>query len=217
VVLTDANRAQILSLGEDLPRLWNAATTTVAERKQILRLLLKEVALDQRRERGRVWIRIVWQTGAISEHRIRRRVQAYTDYADLDRLEARIRTLNAAQKTDGEIAALLTAEGFVSARGRAFSGGEIHLLRKRWRIATVKINGTDANPRRWPDGTYSVQGAAEALGITPQTVFDWLQKGRLVGRQLKNGMPWQIVLSDQQLADLKAQIRRTTRSRKGAP
>jgi hypothetical protein len=48
-------------------------------------------------------------------------------------------------------------------------------------------------------------------------VFDWLQKGRLVGQQLKNGMPWQIVLSDQQLADLKAQIRRTTRSRKGAP
>ena len=81
----------------------------------------------------------------------------------------------------------------------------------------MKINGTDANPRRWPDGTYSVQGAAEALGITPQTVFDWLQKGRLVGRQLKNGMPWQIVLSDQQLADLKAQVRRTTRSRKEAP
>ena len=217
VALTDANRAQILSLGEDLPRLWNAATTTVAERKQILRLLLKEVALDQRRERGQVWIRIVWQTGAISEHRIRRHVQAYTDYADLDRLEARIRTLNAAQKTDGEIATLLTADGFVSARGRAFSGGEIHLLRKRWHIATVKINGTDANPRRWPDGTYSVQGAAEALGITPQTVFDWLQKGRLIGRQLKNGMPWQIVLSDQQVTDLKAQVRRTTRSRKEAP
>ena len=49
--------------------------------------------LDQRREQGQVWIRIVWQTGATSEHSIRRDVQAYTDYADLDRLE---------QPVDGE-------------------------------------------------------------------------------------------------------------------
>ena len=34
-----------------------------------------------------------------------------------------------------------------------------------------------ANPLRWPDGSYSVQGAAAALGITPQTVFDYLARG----------------------------------------
>ena len=95
----------------------------------------------------------------------------------------------------GEIAAILNAEGLLSARGRPFSGGEIHLLRKRWGIPTVKINGKEANPRRWPDGTYSVQGAAEALSITPQTVFKWLQKGRLSGQQLAKGMPWKISLS----------------------
>src|SRR5260221_12125527 len=49
--LTDADRAQILSLGERLPRLWNAATTTAAERNQMLRLLLEEDVLDQRRVR----------------------------------------------------------------------------------------------------------------------------------------------------------------------
>ena len=213
VSLTDADRDQILSLGQDLPQLWTAASTTAAERKQILRLLVKEVVLDQRRARGEVWIRIVWQTGATSEHRIQRRVQAYTDYADLERLESRIRGLNDAQKMDGEIAAILNAEGLVSARGRPFSGGEIHLLRKRWGIRTVKINGTESNPRRWPDGTYSVQGAAEALTITPQTVFKWLRKGRLTGEQLVKGMPWKIILSDQQIAVLKAQVRRISRSK----
>jgi hypothetical protein len=213
ISLTDAERDRILALGRDLPQLWNAATTTAVERKQILRLLLKEVALNQHRERGQVWIRIVWQTGAASEHRIRRRVQAYADYADLARLEARICALNAAQRMDGEIAAILNAEGLVPARGHAFSGGEIHLLRKRWKVPTVKINGKDANPQRWPDGTYSVQGAAEILAITPQTVFKWLQRGRLTGHQLVKGMPWKITLSDQQITALKAQVRRISRSK----
>lgn len=55
----------------------------------------------------------------------------------------------------------------------------IHLLRKRWGITTVKINDTAANPQRWPDGSYSVQDATGILGITSQTIFDWLQKGWL--------------------------------------
>jgi hypothetical protein len=171
------------------------------------------VVLDQRRERGQVWVKIVWQTGATSEHWIRRRVQAYADYADLEQLEARIRALNVAQRMDGEIATILNTEGLVSARGLSFSGGEIHLLRKRWGIPTVKVNGKEANPRRWPDGTYSVQGAAEILTITPQTVFKWLRQGRLTGQQLVKGMPWKIILSDQQITVLKAQVRRISRSK----
>jgi hypothetical protein len=51
-------------------------------------------------------------------------------------------------------------------------------LRKRWGIATVKINnGKEANPRRWPDGTYSVQGAAEVLSITPSNRVRLAAKG----------------------------------------
>jgi DNA invertase Pin-like site-specific DNA recombinase len=216
VSLDEAAHAELLSLAQNLPQLWNAPTTTKAERKQILRLVLKEVALDQHRERGQVWIKIVWQTGAISEHRIQRRVQAYTQYAQLDHLKLRLQELNSSGHMDAEIAAVLNAEEILSARGLPFSGGEIHLLRKRWRIPTVKINGTEPNPQRWPDGSYSVQGAAEALQITPQTVFDWLAKGRLAGRQLAKGMPWQIILPDGQIDQLKAQVRHTNRSKKEA-
>jgi len=36
--------AQIISLGEDLPKLWDAAS--VVERKQFLRLVVKAVVLD---------------------------------------------------------------------------------------------------------------------------------------------------------------------------
>jgi hypothetical protein len=209
--LTEAERAKILALGEDLPRVWDAATTTVAQRKQIVRLAIQEVVVDQRRDRGRVWLKIVWQTGAVSEHWLQRRVQAYAQHADLERVERRVRALRDAGKMDAEIAAILNSEGFVTARGAPFSGDVVHLLRKRWGIPTAKINGTGYNPPRWPDGSYSVQGVSEVLGITVQTVFKWLRKGRLEGRQLVKGQPWQIALSDQQLVELQSRVRQTRR------
>ena len=43
ISLAAADRTQIISLGEDLPKLWDAAS--VVERKQILRLVVKEVVL----------------------------------------------------------------------------------------------------------------------------------------------------------------------------
>lgn len=211
VSISEFDRQEILALGEDLPRLWNAITTTAADRKQIVRLVIKEITLDQKRRGGYVWIRIVWQTGATSEHWFQRTVQSYAQHADQERLRRRVAELNGLQKMDGEIAAMLNNERFRTAHGPPFSGKMVHLLRKRWRISTVKINGKEANPPRWPDGSYSVQGAAAILGITPQTIFDWLRKGWLTGTQLAKGMPWQISLSPEQAKALRARARRTTR------
>jgi hypothetical protein len=39
--LDDADREALLAMGEDLPKIWNAATTTAADRKQILRFLVR--------------------------------------------------------------------------------------------------------------------------------------------------------------------------------
>jgi hypothetical protein len=213
VSVSDDDQAEILALGEELPRLWHAATTGSADRKQIVRLVIKDVTLDQKRRRGYVWIKVIWQTGAASEHWLQRCVHGYEEHADQDRLRQRITELNRLQKMDGEIAAILNNEALRTAHGVPFSGGMVHVLRKRWRIQSVKINGTAANPAQWPDGSYSVQGAAAAIGITPQVIFDWLRKGRLTGTQLAKGMPWQISLSPDQAAELRATVRRTHRSK----
>ena len=214
--LSDADREALLAMGKELPKVWNAATTEAADRKQILRFLVREVILDQKREPGQVVMRIGWATGALSEHRLRRNVQAYDGYAQLPDLERRIRELNAGQKLDAEIAGILNQEGFISARGLPFSSDLVHMLRHRWAIPTVKINGKDCNPPRWSSGAYSVQGAAAVLGVTAQTVFKWIGRGRLKGRQLKKGMPWQIELEDEQVEALKAMIQRKSLPRKRA-
>ncbi|MEW9612852.1 hypothetical protein AB3G45_03160 [Shinella sp. S4-D37] len=156
LVLSEADRESLQALGEDLPGLWHALSTTPAERKSILRLIICEVVLDQKRLHGQVWFKILWQTGATSEHSVQRRVHTYGEYIDIDKLRARVRELNAAGKMDKEIASAFNAEGFLAARNCAFKGENVWLLRKRWGIPTVKINGKSSNPLQWPDGTYSV-------------------------------------------------------------
>jgi DNA invertase Pin-like site-specific DNA recombinase len=212
----EAERTGLQALGENLPQIWHAATTSAADRKRILRFVIREVVLDQRRSRGQVWLKIVWQTGATSEHCLQRRVHTYRDYPDLEGLRRRVTELNAAGKMDNEIATILNREGFVAARGCAFKGENVWLLRTRWGIPTVKINGVSANPMRWPDGSFSIQGAAAELKITPQTVFDYLARGLLTGHQLTKGQPWQIDLSDEQINRLRARVRHTKRSKKEA-
>jgi DNA invertase Pin-like site-specific DNA recombinase len=214
--LSEGDRAALLTMGEDMPKIWHAATTTAADRKQMLRFLIRDVMLDQKREQGQVVIKIVWATGASSEHRLRRKVQAYDQYAELADLERRVRELNGDSKMDAEIAEILNREDYKTTRGTPFSGEVVHLLRQRWAIPTVKINGTQPNPARWPDGSYSVQGLAVAMGVTTQTIFKFLRRGRLNGRQLKKGMPWQIDVAEKQIVDLKGQVHYKSHSTMGA-
>src|SRR5271166_4513527 len=110
--------------------------------------------------------------------------------------------------------AALSTSGFLAMSGQIIDASI---------VAAPKQHNTDGEkrdikdgriPPQWPDGTYSVQGAATALSISPQTVFKWLQKGRLSGRQLAKGMPWQITLSSSQIAELRTQVRRTNQSKK---
>jgi hypothetical protein len=112
----------------------------------------------------------------VSEHIVRRRVQSYSIFTTADSLEKRIRDLSKTGMFDREIAETLNKEQFLSARGVPFQSNNVYVLRKRFGIQTAKINGIENNPSRWPDGTYSILGAAEALGITTQTIFKWLHK-----------------------------------------
>jgi DNA invertase Pin-like site-specific DNA recombinase len=198
--LTDEDRRNILALGEDLPRVWSAPSTTPADWKQILRLVIQEVIVDRKREKGKVWFRINWRTGATSEHRYIRPVLNYDEYAGLETLEQQVRALHAAGKTDGEIAESLNAAGFRTARRQAFSSTNVRSLRRRWGLATIHNN--DPNPLQWADGTYSLRGAATVLGMSKTTIRNWLRSGRLQGYQSDGETGWKIALTQEQIARL---------------
>ena len=217
VSITEADREAIVALGSDVPALWQAPTTTSADRKQMLRLVIRDVIVDGKRAHGQVWFQINWQTGAHEEFWYKRSVRSYEASADVEALEQRVRELNAAGLMDAQIAAHLNAEGYQTARlHRPLTGKTVWLLREKWNMPTVKINGKEHNAAQWEDGTYSVEGAAVRLGVYPGTIHTWLKVGKLTGYQLAKGMPWKVYLTEEDITRLQDWLRRARRLRKEA-
>lgn len=213
LVLTAEDRKDILALGEDLPAIWHAASTTPAERKQILRFVLKEVIVDQKGSADKVQFKVVWTTGAVSEHWYYRRVRSYRDYGFSHRIHRRIRQLHAQGKLDDEIAEGLNQDGFCGAKGCRFTSKTVWILRQHMGLPSVIPHGPF--PRQWDDGSYSVHGAAKTLGVYPGTIHKWLKTGRVRGEQRRKGTPWKVFLSEREIADLKHHVQEARRSRRG--
>jgi hypothetical protein len=90
-IVTQADREAIVALGSDLPVLWQAPTTTNEERKQMLRLVIREVIVDSKGANGQVWVQINWQTGAQEQFWYQRRVSSYAVFTGTQVLEQRVR------------------------------------------------------------------------------------------------------------------------------
>jgi DNA invertase Pin-like site-specific DNA recombinase len=212
--LSPADQQEILALGENFPVVWTAPTTTAIDRKQIIRLLVENIIVDQHRKKGKVWFQVNWKTGAISEHWYVCRVRSYADYAERDQLEQRVRELHAQGRMDDEIANTLNEEGFRTPHRQLFNSKLLWILRKKMGLPTVVHQGFI--PDRWDDGTYSVYGAAKALGVFKSTIYTWIYGGRLQSWQVGKGTPWKIVLNEEKIAELQTHLERVKRSKRKA-
>jgi hypothetical protein len=67
VALTEQELAWIATAGADIRAIFDAPTTTVRERKQLIRAVIAEIGLTVHREQRVADLRIVWQGGAVTE------------------------------------------------------------------------------------------------------------------------------------------------------
>jgi hypothetical protein len=103
-----------------------------------------------------------------------------------------VRTL-AQEFDDAQIARILNRQGRRSGRGLAFTKEAVTSLRGKNRIpAAPKTPPGDAR-----EGPFTLDDAADALGVTAATVRRWLREGLLPGQQSVPGAPWRIVLTDE--------------------
>src|SRR4051794_22283327 len=90
----EAERERILRLAGEVPMLWRAPTTTHADRRQVVRLLIDRVVLNVAPGDDRVTLRVEWAGGSVRERTIRRDVQGYKHQQDWPRLSARLVALH---------------------------------------------------------------------------------------------------------------------------
>jgi DNA invertase Pin-like site-specific DNA recombinase len=192
--LTDAERATILALGDNLGAVWDAPATTDKDRKQLLRTLLDEVNITICRDHdnGHADLVLRWKGGAISELTIpikrkpRRRLRTSEDTISL------IRRL-AVHYSDAKIAWILNRQQRHTARGLSFTASRVQSLRHHWHIPCHQ--GTGDAPAE--GDLLNVTQAARQLGIAPSTLLRWLDDGFVAGEQITSGAPWQIRLTDE--------------------
>jgi|SRR5215468_777159 len=210
IAVTVADRQEILALGENLPKIWYAKETTHVDHKRIARLLIKDVLLDRTREKGRVWIQINWQTGAMSQHWVKPQVRRYNDMEQADGLRRRVEELKAAGNRDGDIAEILNAEGFRTTTGGKIDRNAVLHLRQIWEIDSDK-KARRKVAERWDDGSYTLEGAAAIIGVHPRTIYTWIARGMLDAQQPFKHTAWKIKLSEERITELREYLSRVRR------
>ena len=217
VELSEEDRRRIRALGRDLPQVWRAPTTTVADRKAMLRMVIEAIALHPVEVPRRVTeVKVQWQGGQVTELEVprpsRRQCMRTGELA-----VARLRELAAAGLRDDEIAVRLNGGGYVTGRGKSWTEWAVQWARRKEgieRVAPDRARGRPL-PDRHPDGRYSVAGAAQRFGVSVQVVRGWIRRGLVAAqRERYAGYPgvWWIVIDEAAATRLEQLTRRPRES-----
>jgi excisionase family DNA binding protein len=187
--LTDAERRAFAALARDLPRLWEAGTTTDRDRKQLLRTLIREIVVTVNAEKRRADVEVCWEGGARGELQIRLNARGPESRRLADDTIELIRRL-AEHQTDPQIAAILSRQGYRTGSGLPFTEARVRGARFR--------AGIPAAPSPDPESELvTIQQAAASLNVSTHTIRRWLDQGLLPGQQAMPGAAWRIRLSDE--------------------
>jgi hypothetical protein len=118
-------------MAKDLPRLWQAQTTSAKDRKRMLRLLIKDLTVEKRRAERKAILHIRWQGGAIEDLMIDLPVLMPVRLRYPESIVTQVRTL-ALTMTDSQIAAALNQAQLRSPKGKPFTDGMIDWIRYRY-------------------------------------------------------------------------------------
>ena len=176
--LTEADKDMIRQLAEDVPALWYAETTTMAERKRLLRCLIEDVTLDAFTKSGYSIIHIRWQTGTTTT------IEAERPKSGCRMSQTVIEQVRelAQQHPDDRITAILNAEGIPTATGKTWNQHRVRSVRKRHKIPTACPYYTRSEGPRG-DGLIAAPEVAKRLGVNPSMVSYWFRRGLLEGHQ----------------------------------
>ena len=206
-LVSPEERQRILALAHDLPAVWQAPTTTHAERKQLLRYLIKDVTLtkqaDDHPRRHPLADRGLHDPGGPPPAPVRRRAPDRPGGRSAGSASWRRATPTArsprASMTEGRAPGL---------KG-TFTADKVQWLRYKHAIPSGCPEGPLACPTgQRGDGRCSARAAATALNVSVSTIAAWCQDGRLDGIQTVPHGPWWVRLTPAVIAALRKPARR---------
>jgi DNA invertase Pin-like site-specific DNA recombinase len=181
--LSAKDREQIQALSQNVSSLWNAAATTAADRKQIVRCLIDRVIVVADKASEHTDVAIVWKGGLTTQHQIARPVGRYDQLKDYRRLIQRLKELHRQGLHRGPIAEMLNAEGFVPPRRRGvFTELGVGALMRELGLVGDYFREDLLERNEW-----RITELARALRVIPQKIHYWVKQGWIHSSRTPSG------------------------------
>jgi DNA invertase Pin-like site-specific DNA recombinase len=201
--LTPAERAAIQVLASDLPQVWHAPSTTQADRKELLRILIEDITVAVAGNSELVNVTITWAGGHQTSGQAVRPVARLDQLSYYPALLARVTELAEAGRNNRQIAGILNAEGFrPPKRTSRFTGGQVRTLITQHGIRGQR-KGRPAVLTSLAPGQWSVPSLAAELGMPTATIYNWIYRGWITARHAPGSKNWIITADDQQIRQLR--------------
>jgi excisionase family DNA binding protein len=198
--LTEADRARLMALGQDLARAWDSPGATPETRKKIIRTVVSEIIVDIVGDAFELIIH--WEGGDHTRLTVKRNRAGQTRWTTDAEVVELVRAL-ARQMPDETIAAVLNRSGKSTGHGNSWTRGRICSLRHQYGIAIYR------DGERAERGEATLDEAAAALTVSQSTIRRLITEGALPASQHCKGAPWIIRQADlerdeiRRLADLR--------------
>lgn len=164
--LGEEQKAQVLALATDFPRLWNDPRTGARDRKRLLRLLVEDVTLI----RGEtIAVHVRFRGGAVRSLAIPLPPRVY----DLHRTPAEVvRTIDQLleEHMERDVAQLLNAQGLVPGCGGSFTTVKVRRIANDYSLATH-------HDRLRARGLLTIREFVARVGVAESTVRRWCHQG----------------------------------------
>ena len=201
--LTPAERAAIQALAADLPQVWHAPSTTQADRKELLRILIEDITVNVVGDSELVDVTITWAGGHQTAGQAVRPVARLDQLSYYPALLARVTGLAAAGRNSRQIADVLNAEGFrPPKRTSRFTDGQARTLISQRGIRGQR-KGRPAVLTSLAPGEWSVPGLSAELGMPTASIYNWIYRGWITARHAPGTRNWIITADDEQMRQLR--------------
>ncbi len=161
-------KEQLLTLIKSFPKIWNNPKTPNAEKKRIIRLMIKDVTLIKNEK---ISIQIRWNGGTTTTMEIPSPLPAPLARQTPEKSLIRIRELHI-DHTTAQVVDLLNSEGYKTGTKQEFTIGRLtHIIRK-YQIKTYYAQQRE-------QGKLTAKEISKKFGVSSQTVIKWHGAGLL--------------------------------------
>jgi excisionase family DNA binding protein len=185
--ITDAQKRELLDFARDTQRLWDDPRSSPEYKKRLLRIALKEITATC--EADTIRLVLHWQGGdhtQVEFPKIRTGQHRYATGHDIVEMIGKLARI----EPDARIASILNKNEHRTAHGQSWTAKNVCAVRNHHAIPVYKQG------ERQGRGEISVREAADALGVTPTTIFRLIQLKQLPATQICGNAPWILLKKD---------------------